>query len=153
MSTSVRQVDRGAAALKARLAAKAQAVEVGIIGDKANWMEGSGFFGVSVADVALWAEYGLGQPQRSWLRDWIEENQAALATNMRAEAAAIKAGTRTKDQALARLGLWIQGAIQERIANGIEPPNADSTIQRKGSSKPLIDTGQLRSSISHRVTE
>lgn len=150
MSASVRQVDRGAAALKARLAAKAQAVEVGIVGDKATLPEGEG---VTVADVALWAEYGLGQPQRSWLRDWIEENQAALDTNMRAEAAAIKAGTRTKAQALARLGLWIQGAIQERIANGIEPPNADSTIQRKGSSKPLIDTGQLRSSISHRVTE
>ena len=150
MSASVRQVDRGAAALRARLAAKAQAVEVGVIGDKSTLPEGEG---VTVADVALWAEYGLGQPQRSWLRDWIEENQAALATNMRAEVAAIKAGARTKDQALARLGLWIQGAIQERIANGIEPPNADSTIQRKGSSKPLIDTGQLRSSISHRVTE
>lgn len=150
MSVTVRTVDRGAIALKARIAAKVQAVEVGVIGDNAARMEGDG---VTVSDVALWAEFGLGQPQRSWLRDWIEENQPAIDRAMRAEADAIKAGTRTKEQALARLGAWIQGSIQERIATGIEPANADSTIARKGSSKPLIDTGQLRSSISHRVTE
>lgn len=150
MSASVRTVDRGANALKARLKAKARSVEVGVIGVKSGEEESPG---VTVADVATWAEYGLGQPQRSWLRDWIEENQAQVETAMRAESDAVLKGTRTKAQALARLGAWIAGAIQERIAAGIEPPNADSTIDRKGSSKPLIDKGQFRSSISSRVTE
>lgn len=52
---------------------------------------------------------------------------------------------------LERVGLWAQGSIQQRISDGIPPPNAESTIRRKGSSTPLIDTGQLRTSIKYRV--
>jgi hypothetical protein len=43
------------------------------------------------------------------------------------------------------------GVIKQRIANGIAPPNSPYTIARKGSSKPLIDTGQLRNSITYQV--
>lgn len=39
------------------------------------------------------------------------------------------------------------GEIQQKIAGQIPPPNAASTIAKKGSSTPLIDTGQFRSSI------
>ena len=106
---------------------------------------------MTVADVARWAEFGIGQPQRRWLGGWIDENRDALLERARIESRAVIAGDRTKPEALARLGLWIQGGIQQRIANGIEPPNAESTVERKGSSTPLIDKGQLRSSIANRV--
>lgn len=148
MSASVRVVDRGARALLTRLRASATAVEVGVLGADASKEESEG---VTVADVARWAEYGIGQPQRRWLGGWIDENQAALLERVRIESRAVIAGDRTKPEALARLGLWIQGGIQQRIANGIEPPNAESTVERKGSSTPLIDKGQLRSSIANRV--
>lgn len=148
MSASVRVVDRGARALLTRLRASATAVEVGVLGADASKEESEG---VTVADVARWAEFGIGQPQRRWLGGWIDENQAALLERVRIESRAVIAGDRTKPEALARLGLWIQGGIQQRIANGIEPPNAESTIERKGSSTPLIDKGQFRSSIANRV--
>ena len=148
MSASVRVVDRGARALLTRLRASATAVEVGVLGADAAKEESEG---VTVADVARWAEFGIGQPQRRWLGGWIDENQAALLERVRIESRAVIAGDRTKPEALARLGLWIQGGIQQRIANGIEPPNAESTVERKGSSTPLIDKGQLRSSIANRV--
>lgn len=54
--------------------------------------------------------------------------------------------------ALDRFGLWAVGEIQQRIADGIPPPNAQSTVDRKGSSTPLIETGQLRASIKHKVS-
>ena len=148
MSASVRVVDRGARALLTRLRASATAVEVGVLGADAAKEESEG---VTVADVARWAEFGIGQPQRRWLGGWIDENQAALLERVRIESRAVIAGDRTKPEALARLGLWIQGGIQQRIANGIEPPNAESTVERKGSSTPLIDKGQFRSSIANRV--
>jgi len=148
MTARVTQRDRGAAALKARLGAAARAVEVGVIGTDAGRSEDGT---VTVSDVATWAEFGLGQPQRSWLRGWIDANGDVLARLMRSEAAAVKAGTRTKREALARLGVVIAGSIQERIANGIAPENAPATIAKKGSSTPLIDKGQFRSSISSRV--
>jgi hypothetical protein len=145
---TVRTVDRGATALLARMRERARAVEVGVLGAEARREEGDG---VTVADVAAWAEFGLGQPRRSWLVDWIEANGPALAERTRIESRAVIAGERTKAQALGRLGLWIQGQIQQRIANGIDPENAESTIRKKGSSTPLIDKGQLRSSIATRV--
>jgi hypothetical protein len=145
---TVRTVDRGATALLARLRERARAVEVGILGAEARREEGAG---VTVADVAAWAEFGLGQPRRSWLVDWIEANGPALTERTKIESRAIIAGDRTKAQALGRLGLWIQGQIQQRIANGIDPENAESTIRKKGSSTPLIDKGQFRSSIATRV--
>lgn len=148
MSASVRVVDRGARALLTRLRASATAAEVGVLGADASKEESEG---VTIADVARWAEYGIGQPQRRWLGGWIDANRDALLERVRIESRAVIAGDRTKAEALARLGLWIQGGIQQRIANGIEPPNAESTVERKGSSTPLIDKGQLRSSIANRV--
>jgi hypothetical protein len=41
--------------------------------------------------------------------------------------------------------------MQQRIADRIDPPNAASTIKRKGSSVPLIDEGILRTSILGQV--
>lgn len=159
MST-VRTVDRGATALLARLRERARAVEVGILGAEARAEKEQAPPGpgakkakrvVTVGEVAGWAEFGIGQPRRSWLVDWIEANGSKILERNRIEVRAILEGRRTKAQALGRLGLWIQGEIQQRISNGIAPPNAQATIDRKGSSTPLIDTNQLRSSIATRV--
>jgi hypothetical protein len=49
------------------------------------------------------------------------------------------------------IGMRVVGDIQDRISDGIPPPNSPITIARKGSSKPLIDSGQLRQSISFEV--
>ena len=61
------------------------------------------------------------------------------------------AGELTEDAALEQFGAWSKGEIQARIARGVPPPNAASTVKRKGSSTPLIDTGILRSSIDYEV--
>ena len=50
-----------------------------------------------------------------------------------------------------RLGALIVADIQEQITDISSPPNAPSTIQQKGSSNPLIDTGGLRQRITYRV--
>lgn len=130
-------------------------VDVGVLGAEAGREQPAeeGQEPITVGQVAEWAEYGLGQPERSWLRAWIEEHQAEIAAMMRAELGTVMAGAQSLEQAHARLGAWIVGQIQLRIAAGIAPPNAESTIERKGSSTPLIDKGQLRSSITSRVNK
>jgi hypothetical protein len=125
------------------------AVEVGVLGVAASAAKGD----VTVGDIATWAEFGIGQPQRSWLGGWIDEHEKDLDPIISAELRAILKGDRTREQAAARLGAWIVGSIQQRIADGIDPPNAESTIRQKGSATPLIDTGQLRSSIASRVVK
>jgi hypothetical protein len=43
--------------------------------------------------------------------------------------------------------------VQAYMVNGKFAPLKAKTIKRKGSSKPLIDTGQLRQSITYRVVD
>ena len=148
MTASVQVRDNGANRLIRVVGSGPGSVDVGVIGTKADQAYTDG---VTVAQIAEWAEFGIGQPLRSWLRAWIEQNEEPLRQVQRNEYRQVLTGAQTKEQALARIGVWITGQIQARIAEGIDPENAETTIAQKGSSTPLIDTGQFRSSISNRV--
>jgi hypothetical protein len=90
-------------------------------------------------------------PERSFLRATIDQYQAAIARRDVLLAQGFLLGKFQLRQAMELLGTYVVGLIKQRIADGILPRNADSTIARKRSSKPLIDTGQLRNSITYKV--
>ena len=150
---AVRVVDHGAnAVLRNTAGRKRPHVDVGVLGQRAGAHKGA----VTVAQVAEWAEFGIGQPQRSWLRAWIDANENLIQDRIDTEMRQVLRGKSTPERALARVGVWLQGELQMNIANHPDngfATNAPSTIARKGSSTPLIDKGQLRASISHRVGE
>lgn len=151
MSSRQRDIDKGQKALLERVTkAKSGVVDVGIFSDKGSEAAKKGK-GVTVLDVATFNEFGLGVPERSFLRGYVDENEARIKGMIKVLALAVEQGKFTKQQALDRLGLQIVGEIQKRIASSIPPPNAPSTIAKKGSSTTLVDTGQLRSSITHKV--
>lgn len=54
---------------------------------------------------------------------------------------------------LVKIGLQGEQALKNSITELQDPPNAPSTIRRKKSSNPLIDTGLMRASISHKIGE
>jgi len=60
-----------------------------------------------------------------------------------------------KEQILRKAGAFLEGAIKQKITEGDPswPPLKPETIKRKGSSKPLINTGKLRASITHKVED
>jgi hypothetical protein len=113
---------------------------------------------ITVAELATIHEFGLGVPERSFIRSYFDANtervRGMLFTLMQKEIMrTIKSGQPFTDRqrlaVLDKLGLAMQREIQARIANSeILPPLDSKTIDRKGSSTPLIDTGQLRSSIT-----
>lgn len=49
------------------------------------------------------------------------------------------------------IGMRLENKIREKILSNVPPPNAESTIKRKGSSHTLIDDSILLSSITHTV--
>ena len=49
------------------------------------------------------------------------------------------------------IGMQMKSDISSTLTNGPWTPNAPSTIAKKGSSRPLIDTGELRASITYKV--
>lgn len=62
-------------------------------------------------------------------------------------------GTKDLKGAMEALGAMASSIISEYIVNLREPPNAPSTIAKKGKDDPLVDTGQLARSITYKVEE
>ena len=54
---------------------------------------------------------------------------------------------------LHRAGVIAVSAVQDKITTGPFVPLQPKTVKRKGSSRPLIDTGQLRQAVSYVVRE
>jgi len=148
-TVTVRVVDKGANKLLKDLAVAALATDIGIMGSEAgDTYEGGG---MTTAEVAERHEFGIGVPQRSWLRGYVDENESIIMARLRAISDSIARGKGSLRIGLEQLGVLTVGEIQERISNRIAPALAEATIKRKGSDVPLIDTGQLRSSVTHIV--
>lgn len=108
--------------------------------------------GESIVDIASWQEFGtVDIPERSFLRAWFDANEQLARDRLANLLGKVLEGKLTKQQALQLFGLWVQGEIQKMISNGIEPALDPETVKRKGSSVPLINTGQLRTSITFKV--
>lgn len=56
-------------------------------------------------------------------------------------------------KAMNGIGSFMVALMQEEIVNGDFEPNSPVTVERKGSDKPLIDTGHMRQSIHFYIHE
>lgn len=142
----IQDQDHGYARLLRTAAAQRRgaAVAVGIQGSDATKDHG----GATMAEIAAVHEFGLGHvPERSFIRAWVDENRAAIETRLRNTAIEVQAGRIDAQGGLNRFGVWAVGQIRSRILAGIEP----ALKYREGT--PLVDTGQLISSITALVLE
>lgn len=146
--------DRGARALMQRVekAAQAKGFTVGIHEEQAGGPK-EGSEGLTLIEVAEIHEFGTATiPQRSFIGAYAEGKEAEAKSDLRKLATAIVKGKVDADRGLDQLAQLYAGEVQQRIADGIPPGLADSTIAKKGSSTPLIGpSGQLRSSITGQV--
>ena len=152
---------RGLQELSDRIKSGAAQVKVGVpkgpvamerVGDKIAST------GTPLALVAATHEFGapeVGIPERSFLRAMIHDS-ANREYFKQINGQSLKAclhGQMDETQALTRLGVAAVGRVQQQIRNGEYEPLKQATIDRKGSSKPLIDTAQLIQSISFELPE
>ena len=103
------------------------------------------------AELATIHEFGApraGIPERSFLRGTFDAKNREWQKFAEKLLKAIAAGRIDADQALGLLGERAVADVRKTIRNGIDPPLKAATVRRKGSSKPLIDTGRLLQSIS-----
>ena len=105
--------------------------------------------GTPVAAVAFWNEYGNSeQPARPFFRRMIAKESATWPGKM---AKLAKATNYDSDKVLALMGEDIKGALQQSINDFTTPALAQSTVNAKGFSKPLIDTSHMLNSIAYEV--
>lgn len=103
---------------------------------------------LTVADVATFHEFGTRTiPARSFIRAWFDERVAENRDLLLSQLKLVAAGKLTLEDAMQRVALKMEASVRKRIRAHIAPPLAQSTIDRKGSSTPLISTGQLVASI------
>ena len=102
------------------------------------------YVGFNLASLAAVLEFGNERiPSRPFLRQTLAENQEKYTALF----VKLFEGGVSIDQIYEQIALIAQGDVQQNIANGKWTANAPSTIKRKKSSKPLIDTGKLRQSV------
>ena len=130
-------------------------LRVGVFGEEAakTYADDSGRELVTVGQVAEWLENGSETSEpREWLAGYVRENEARIKVMIKRVAEKMMKGELTAEQGLKLVGIQVKGEIQTRIASGaLQPPNAASTIRRKGSSVVGIDTGQFRAGIGAEV--
>lgn len=86
-------------------------------------------------------------PARPFLRDSVDSNANRINMFLKSMKKEIVKGGSAED-ILKKIGTFQKGLIQKEIVNGSFEPNSEDTIRKKGSDKPLIDTGRMRQSVN-----
>lgn len=102
---------------------------------------------------AIWTHFGTrrGIPARTFLLNAIRDNRSKYVEALTISGKRILRGDVDVKQVMEKLGILAQGHVQMEITNLRTPPNARSTIKRKGSSNPLIDSGEMRQAVTYKV--
>lgn len=106
---------------------------------------------LTVAALGAIHEFGSPEnniPARPFMSQTYDNNLSLLKSRSRKVLTAVQSGKLGADRGLAILGEWYTGAIKETITNGEFVPLKPATVAAKGSSRPLIDTAQMRNSIT-----
>lgn len=108
--------------------------------------------GVPVVEYAIYNEFGTAKiPARPFVSTTHdEESKRWIATVDKTLEAMLLSKQRTQTE-LDILGRRMMTDIKRKIDSITSPPNSTDTIERKGSSKPLIDTGTMRKAVNYEV--
>ena len=125
---------------------------------KVGFLEGATYpDGTSVPLVAALNEFGHGvkskegdyyQLPRPFFRRMVAEKSGEWP---KAIEGLLVANNYDARKVLELTGAAIAGQLRQSIVDLVDPPLAASTIARKGSSKPLVDTGHMLASVEYEV--
>jgi hypothetical protein len=139
-------------ALDQALRAPGLSITVGVHAAEGAELRNGSALGETVADIASEHELGLGVPERSFVRAYCDATALGIEADLRQGAKRAVSGGLTWAKAAELIGQKHAAGMQKYIADGkVSPPLSPITIAKKGSSTPLIDTGQLRSAITYTV--
>lgn len=144
-------VIRGGDKLRARLAELAERVSrpgtlrVGFLAG-ATYPDGKPV--AMIAAIQNWGAPSVGIPPRPFFSNMVADKQKGWGNDT---AVALQRENYDAPRALALVGMNIEGQLRQSIRDTNAPPLAQSTIDRKGHSKPLVDSGNMLNSIDHEV--
>lgn len=104
-----------------------------------------------LVDIAVWNELGTsnGIPSRPFMRGSVDNNADVITAFLKSKFREFLTTDMTAEELLRQIGAFQTGLVQKEIVDGKFVPNAPSTIRKKKSDKPLIDTGHMRQSVHY----
>lgn len=162
MASNVKVNDAAWRRLKRRLDAMAKPngphVKVGVLASRGGQAQHDSESGMTMIELAAVHEFGspaAGIPERSFIRRTFREKEKQVVKVTAALAKAVVDGRLSVGQALGQLGAWAAAEVKKTVTAGphIPPPLKQATIDRKGSDRPLVDTGRLVDSVQWEVVE
>jgi len=112
--------------------------------------------GTPVAYVATIQEFGAPEvkiPPRPFMRPTVKTKKKEWSKIIAQGVPKVVLGDMTAFDVLDLVGISASADIQTTIANVYSPPLSPVTIKRKGSAKPLIDTGLMVASVRNAVAK
>lgn len=111
--------------------------------------------GADVCDVAAFNEFGTDHgtyhiPSRPFMRQSVDLNEDEITEFLQKKVDEIIGG-KTAEQVLKEIGIFQKDLVQTEIEEGDFEENKESTILRKGSDHPLIDTGLMLQSVNYQI--
>lgn len=113
-----------------------------------------------IINKAVWNHFGTSGggwggpiPERPFLANAMKDNKDKYRRAMKKSAKKILAGETSLSTVLRKLGILAQGDVQKEITNLTTPANSPVTIELKGSSNPLVDTGEMRGAVTWKTDD
>ena len=139
------------------------AVEVGVLKGEHKWLAAIHEYGLDIKVTPAMRAYLHGQglhlkdsteyikiPERSFLRSGFDEHKDAVEKKAGKMLADVASGAMSADAMYKGVGLELSGKIQEYAVNLNSPGNHPFTLENKGTTNPLIDSGDMIGGITWR---
>lgn len=155
IAIKVKDIDRGwGRLLRGVKEAKNGHVKVGYFAGPEAQRPGEPVTNVELAVIHEFGAPGAKIPERSFIRSTVDANRAEYVAILSKCLKKAVMGRMDFHQAFGILGEKVKADIQNRVRNGsgIPPPNAPYTIAKKGSARPLVDSGRMIDSITYVVS-
>lgn len=127
-------------------------LKVGVVGAAANQMHEDS--GLTVEEIAILNEFGSKDghtPERSFIRSTLRENRGKIERMMRIATSRVVFKRVPVAAALRVVGHFVADEIRKKIFSGVQPENAEATVEKKGHGMTLRDSFILASSIGYEV--
>lgn len=151
---STRKVDHGGAAFKKAVKELAKGdphVRVGVFTDAAGGGDAreGGFTNVEIAAVHEFGALEAGIPERSFIRSTFDAHRKEYGAILKKLLFRVIEGKMVVRQMFDIIGAKIVADVNRKVrVEGVPPPLKQATINRKGSSRALIDTGRMLAAVT-----
>lgn len=103
-----------------------------------------------IVNKAIWTNFGtINMPERPALSNAFDNNRSNYIDALKKSAPKVLRGEVNVGQIISKIGILFSDDVKQEIVDLDSPANAPSTIKKKGSSNPLIDTGEMKNSVTH----